>query len=107
MPASPACRCAGRRCRSDAMLRPIGYREVAPPSDLADIVECFWTTAGTQEAPYRILPDGCMDFVFDFSAAPGGGTALIGTMRQARVVPARRRADLIGVRFLTGGITSC
>lgn len=85
------------------MLRPAGYHEVAPPADLADLVECFWTASGSPPGRYRVLPDGCMDIVFDFSS----GAAVVGAMRQARIVVAARQPDLLGVRFRPGGLPAC
>ncbi len=89
------------------MLRPAGYREYQPHHDLADIVACFWTTSGGGPAPFRILPDGCIDLVFDFLAPPGKGAALIGAMRRARLVEPIRPPDMLGVRFRPGGLSAC
>lgn len=85
------------------MLRPGGYREYRPGPALEDIVECFWTTSEVRPAPFRVLPDGCMDIVFDFSA----GAVLVGAMRRARLVTPVRRPDLLGVRFRPGGLSTC
>lgn len=89
------------------MLRPRGYREYQPGAALEDIVECFWTTSEVRSAPFRVLPDGCMDIVFDFSARAGQGAAIIGAMRRARLVTPVRRPDLLGVRFRPGGLPTC
>jgi len=79
-----------------------GYREVAPPPELAASVECFWI--GRQDgavAHSRVLPDGCADILFTRDG------------RQSRldvVGPMTRFADytlaagrmLVGVRFRPG-----
>ncbi|BBY19408.1 helix-turn-helix domain-containing protein [Mycolicibacterium litorale] len=41
----------------------MGYRELAPPPRLRELVECEWTRTGPAE-PARILPDGCMDLIW-------------------------------------------
>jgi hypothetical protein len=41
------------------------YREWAPPTDLAGLVECFWTRRDDGTAPAGVvLPDGCIDIIF-------------------------------------------
>jgi AraC-like DNA-binding protein len=84
------------------MLRPVGYREYPPGPALSDIVECFWTVPGGSTAASRILPDGCMDLVFDLSGT--AGAAAIGAMRLPRLAQATN--DLVGVRFRPGGLTA-
>jgi hypothetical protein len=48
------------------------YREFPPGPLLAGLVECFWTstvrTAPKSSSFHRVLPDGCMDLLFDFSS---------------------------------------
>ncbi len=49
---------------SDAPL----YREIRPPPELSDVVECCWIQRGdftpaTQPTLARVLPDRCMDIV--------------------------------------------
>lgn len=84
-----------------------GYREHAPPVTLRPFVECFWTRepepqveTGTPVA-HRILPDGCIDIVFEF--APNGGAPesirAVGTMTRPLVVNAVTDDSFVGVRF--------
>ena len=44
------------------------FLRLAPSADLADHVESFWFMRGAGPAAmpegHRILPDGCMEFVF-------------------------------------------
>lgn len=40
----------------------MGYRELAPPTRLRELVECRWVRTGPAE-PGRVLPDGCMDLI--------------------------------------------
>lgn len=83
------------------MWRPVGYREYACGPELSDIIECFWTTPNSTSVTDRILPDGCMDLVFDFSAS----AAVVGAMRLPRKVPGGK--GLLGVRFRPGGLQTC
>jgi AraC-like DNA-binding protein len=43
-----------------------GYHEFAPPPDLADAVEAFWTheAAGAQVAVHRVVPDAAVSLCF-------------------------------------------
>lgn len=87
------------------------YTEHAPCAALRPYVECFWTRANhtgptAAAAGHRVLPDGCLDIVFNFgdSAAPKlrGRAAVVGTMTRALVVGPGRHEDYLGVRFRPG-----
>ena len=82
-----------------------GYREHLPAPDLAPWIECFWTRApdpgaAAPAAPYRILPDGCADILFDL--ANGVEALVVGPMTRALVLPPDREARFLGVRFRPG-----
>lgn len=93
------------------------YAEHRPPPALAPLVECFWTirSRGMLEDTirHRVLPDGCMDLIFDLGDPPPGspaahhrpGSYVVGTMPTAVVVAHGGRVDLLGVRFRPGGAT--
>jgi len=77
-----------------------GYRQWPAHPALRDFVQCVWTNAvGDQAAPPhdRVLPDGCMDIVWDgisvFVAGPDTGPVSLAD-----------RPDTVysGVRFRTG-----
>ncbi|HEX8358932.1 MAG TPA: helix-turn-helix domain-containing protein [Longimicrobium sp.] len=80
------------------------YREHAPPPALAGRVECLWTmcSEGTLAAPVlnRVLPDGCMDLVFDFGEPRGYA---VGAMTRALPVSMAGHVEVLGVRFRPGG----
>jgi AraC-like DNA-binding protein len=82
-------------CRDEA------YREIAPPPALRSRVECFWVARGG-DAPHRVLPDGCVDFLFDANAGEAGAV-LVGAMTRQVLVPAGPARDLVAVRFHPGG----
>lgn len=80
------------------------YREIIPKRELQPFVECFWTsrTEGGAVSATRVLPDGCVDLIFDLT--PGFETAFwVGTMTRTVVVEATRPRHLLGVRFHPGG----
>lgn len=86
--------------RAAVMLR---YQEHAPVR-LGDFVDCFWTVrgaAGAESPPNRILPDNCIDVIFDL-ADPAGGPRIVGTMLEAAVIHYDAPVDLFGVRFRPG-----
>jgi AraC-like DNA-binding protein len=61
-------------------------------------IDAFWEHAGAARA-HRILPDGCMDFLFDLET---GTSRVIGPMSVARLVSTPERARVFGVRFRPG-----
>jgi AraC-like DNA-binding protein len=82
-----------------------GYREHRPAADLAPWIECFWTRspepgAGATAKPYRVLPDGCADILFDL--ADDAAASVVGPMTRALVLPPRPDARFLGVRFRPG-----
>ncbi len=77
------------------------YAEYRPAPALRARVECYWTLAGEDVGAHRVLPDGCMDVLFDL-AAPREVATLVGTMTTALAVPEAARARYVGVRFRPG-----
>ena len=80
-----------------------GYREYAPPAALAALVECFWTSVVDEPTPHRVLPDGCVDFLFDLSSDQAADGLVIGTMTRPLDVPPARRVRIVAARFRPGG----
>ena len=79
------------------------YREYAPCPQLRPYVECYWSKVvdpGAAVSPQRVLPDGCVDIIFDLTAEPR--TFLCGTMTRLFVVPGGRQR-FYAVRFRPGG----
>ncbi len=85
----------------------------APPPSLADSVKAIWRARGTKlefEAPEPIVPDGCVEIIFNlgdpFVEADSGALQprdlLAGQMTRPVVALPTGAVDLIGVRFKTG-----
>jgi len=93
----------------------IHYREHRPPPDLADRVECIWTSRSlgplTAATPNRVLPDGCVDVILNLGDAPLPGRSthprprsyVVGAMLRPVTVRLAGAVDLVGIRFRPGG----
>jgi len=84
-----------------------------PPPRLADAVKAIWRARGTKQefdAPEPIVPDGCVEIVFNLgarfiNAATGASQPrdlLAGQMTRPVIALPTGDVDLIGVRFKTG-----
>jgi AraC-like DNA-binding protein len=85
----------------------------APPQQLADSVKAIWCARGTRqefESPEPIVPDGCVELVFNLGDPFINGRTgelqprdlLAGQMTRPVVALPTGDVDLIGVRFHTG-----
>lgn len=85
----------------------IRFQEFAASEPLRGHVACIWTgdfAAATESFVHRVLPDGCVDFIFLLDdEAPAA--VVIGPMRIPRFVRSRPNRD-IGVRFYPGAVRS-
>jgi AraC-like DNA-binding protein len=85
----------------------VSYLELLPCPPLRPLLRCCWSVRGVQAAgaaPWRVLPDGCADLLFDLGASPPQAH-WIGTMTRAVQVPAAcGTLDLFGLRFAPGGL---
>ncbi|MBI1852112.1 MAG: AraC family transcriptional regulator [Planctomycetes bacterium] len=81
------------------------YREFPPSAALAGVVGCYWSIssdAALREAvPCRVMPDGCLDFVWTIGDSVRRGI-VVGAMTRATVVQLESRVDVMGVRFRPG-----
>jgi AraC-like DNA-binding protein len=82
----------------------VDYREYPCSPDLAPFLVCFWTAVESPLAASgpRILPDGCLDVIFQ--RPPGGEFAsqVVGTMTGPLVLPGGGAQHSFGVRFRPG-----
>lgn len=91
------------------------YREQPPTRPLSPFVECIWTTemrmAPGEQRAIRVLPDGCMDVLFNVGDRPRPegcphwrlSAYVVGPMPTAEVIRVVGRVSLVGVRFRPGG----
>lgn len=80
------------------------YTEYAPHPILSQYVACYWVKRQQDvSATYRILPDACMDIIFDFSAQQER-LYLVGTSTSYFDKTIYGTADYFGIRFKPGGI---
>jgi AraC-like DNA-binding protein len=80
----------------------IDYQQYPPCPALAPYVVCLWTChvhAGAAAIAHRVLPDNCIDILWQDSD-PEGGVA--GMMSKAIVVPFDRPVHTVAVRFKPG-----
>lgn len=85
--------------------------EYHPSPSLAPYVECFWslelTLPGDATSSHRVLPDGCIDILFDLAPPPAASSAepgfVIGAMTRPILVWSRGQRRLVAVRFRPGG----
>lgn len=82
----------------------IPYHEYAPSALLAPYIQCYWTMTVTQAPPYPVknlvLPDGCIDIVFEDDSAE---CELVGAMRKPSIVMLGSPANILGIRFKPAG----
>lgn len=93
------------------------YSQFAPCRQLAPYVACYWTVTGNDRHPatrIRVLPDGCMDAIFDFTqdisvsnvpqiAGASPAAFIVGVSEVPAVVPLPRSPRTLGIRFKPGG----
>ncbi|NDW12014.1 AraC family transcriptional regulator [Bacteroides sp. 214] len=87
------------------------YKEYPPDLRLQHLIETYWVTDDVIENPFthRILPDGCVDIIFDFgSNQPSAGLPmLVGTMTSLLEITYQPgRVQMMGIRFAPAGITA-
>lgn len=77
-----------------------GYREYAPPRELAHALSCVWVsvTPAAGAPPIRVLPDACTDLIW----RGGTGMSLAGPDTGAVLAASPPGSVLAGVRFRPG-----
>ncbi len=71
-----------------------GYRETAPCAVLAPFIRCFWADNHSSAREILVIPDTCMDIIFEI----GRGGFFCG-MDEGSFYSADRGAELFGIRF--------
>lgn len=83
------------------------YLEHSPSPRLDSVVDSYWSlqvSEAVESANHLVLPDGCVDLLFDNISRPTG--VIIGSMTKAVSVPLQPNAKYFGVRFRPGGASS-
>jgi AraC-like DNA-binding protein len=76
------------------------YAEHAPAPRLRPYVRCYWTLRADARPYSRVLPDGCIDVIFDRRRP---GARFVGTMTRPLLLEVGGPVDVVGVRFEPGG----
>src|SRR5262249_10105407 len=74
------------------------YREYPPPDRLRPWIECFWTRELGAAAPgtHRVLPDGCIDILFEAAGSSAAGLFVVGMMTRPLLVSRAAAASFTG-----------
>src|SRR6185369_6971598 len=87
------------------------YKEFQPHPLLTPYIDAYWTVTGNEQLPksYKILPDGCMDIIFNLGDdIPGDEESigmkhekayLVGTMTKYMEPVMVEQTHLLGIRF--------
>ncbi len=92
-----ASKCSSIRCRQ--------YR---PGEHLRAYISCYWTMTSAIELEepisHRVIPDGCVDIIFDLHGKSyGEAAAIAGTMTRPIFAELKGRVNYLAIRFLPGG----
>lgn len=83
----------------------LSYREAPPPAALHADVATLWEIAAPEPLGttfvYRVVPDGCVDLVFDLA---NGGAWAFGARAAPFAVELRGAVALFGIRVRPGGL---
>jgi AraC-like DNA-binding protein len=81
------------------------YREIPPPPDLRDWVQCLWTMESSVHGPrsHRVLPDGCIDILFEVAGGRAAESYVVGMMTRPLLVQRAEPSHTTAVRFRPGG----
>lgn len=83
------------------------YKEYQPSLDLASYVACFWTVQfdGQSIKPHRIVPDGCVDLIFDLIDPANSNAFLSGLMTDYALLSFRSPIKSFGIRFYSDSVS--
>ncbi|RPI76789.1 MAG: AraC family transcriptional regulator [Desulfobacteraceae bacterium] len=79
------------------------YLEYTPCAELKPYINCFWSyhcgSAVQDPIKHIILPDGCIDIIFDYGADRPDPAFIVGAMTKPIM---NQRQHLLGIRFQPG-----
>ncbi|USG64364.1 helix-turn-helix transcriptional regulator [Brevibacillus ruminantium] len=81
------------------------YREFLPSNELESYVACYWTldaNVSERNHLHRIIPDGCVDIIFDLNASSSTNAAFaVGLMTTYETINLTVNQSLFGIRFFS------
>lgn len=85
----------------------VEYKEFMPSKISRSIVYCYWTLRSRhtleKDFQYLVLPDGCIDIVFDASSIPGfKGALIMSSGVAATAINLGKSFDYVGIRMQPG-----
>jgi len=85
------------------------YQEYSPSKELQEYIACYWfsktISLGDELLISRVIPDGCMDIVFNMNEiSQGKGARVSGIMTMPEIREVKEINEYVGIRFLPGGI---
>ena len=88
----------------------VSYIEVQPKKEHQEVSCCFWqlenSTILYEDFIYTVLPDGCVDMVFELKSSPAVRGALLMTPGTSTVeVNLGKAFSYVGIRFMPGSWT--
>jgi AraC-like DNA-binding protein len=80
------------------------YREHPPPAHLGNWVQCLWTldSPAPEAGGHRVLPDGCIDILFETAGAGRSEIYVVGMMTRPLLVRRAHAWSITAVRFKPG-----
>lgn len=88
----------------DKSVRSVQYSEAQPPSNLAELVHCFWEIKTITNLPddfhYHALPDACVNILFNQVETDIAGVTALRT--KAEVLNLGKSFHYIGIQFYPG-----
>ena len=99
----------GEQLWSDAEQNTTIYKEFLPCRELQPYIACYWmskvTTVSNEVITSRIIPDGCMDIVFNMSSlSKRKEGVVVGTMTSPEENLVNDLRYFVGIRFWPGAI---
>ncbi len=80
-----------------------GYKEYEPPKKLQPYLVCYWSyfhnSSSVIEHANPVIPDGCIDIIFDLNCPINFDSFVVGAMTKPI---SNTKTNLIGVRFKPG-----
>ena len=79
------------------------YVEIAAPEDLQTWLDCLWVRETSAKEPHIVLPDGCIDILFEREGALAGTSSVVGMMTCPVKVRRDSKMNILAGRFRPGG----